>query len=126
VVNCQVGASDWERFGIHHQGDATVTIESLAFPGVFLRMDGSDVTQPEGAGAGTVNCQSGASTWERSRLTEQTDGTVQIASAAFPGVFLRLDGTGLTQPRAAGGGTANCQFGAGSWERFRLEEAAFL
>ena len=45
-----------------------------------------------------------------------------IRSAAFPKVFLRMDGRGVTRPDAAGAGKVNCQYGkAGPWERFRFE-----
>jgi phospholipase C len=32
-----------------------------------------------------------------------------------------MDGTGVTAMAGDGGGTVNCQFGVGAWERFRLE-----
>ena len=34
-----------------------VAINSVRFPNAFLRIDGSNVTQSEGAGSGTINCQ---------------------------------------------------------------------
>ncbi len=43
-----------------------------------------------------------------------------IRSAAFPNVYLRMDGLGITQPLADGGGKVNCQFGDTDWERFQL------
>ena len=120
TVNCQYGVGPWEKFRLEQQGDGTVAIASVAFPGVHLRMDGNGLTQPEGAGGGTVNCQYGVGPWEKFRLEQQGDGTVAIASVAFPGVHLRMDGNGLTQPEGAGGGTVNCQYGVGPWEKFQL------
>lgn len=40
----------------------------------------------------------------------------------FPvnGGQLGMDGTGVTSFSADGGGTVNCQFGAGPWETFTL------
>ena len=54
----------------------------------------------------------------------QEDGTVAIASAHFPNVYLRLDGTGVTSATEAGGGIVNCQYGVGPWAKFRLEQQA--
>jgi len=48
--------------------------------------------------------------------------TVTIGSAAFKNIFLRLDGTGVTQPIGPGGGVANAQFGPGPMQQFRLED----
>ncbi|MCR1771051.1 Non-hemolytic phospholipase C [Burkholderia glumae] len=120
TVNCQYGVGPYEKFCLHRQSNGTVTIESMQFPGVFLRLDGNGVTQPAGSGAGIVNCQFGAGPWEQFYFHQQSDGTVTIESAAFPGVFLRLDGSGVTQPIDAGAGTVNCQFGAGPYEHYRL------
>jgi len=53
-------------------------------------------------------------------IVQHPDGTVNIGSVAFPGVFLRMDGTGVNSWTWNGGGTVNCQFGAGSWETFTL------
>jgi len=50
------------------------------------------------------------------------NSTVAIRSVAFPNVHLRVDGSGITQPVDAGGGTVNCQFGVGAWEKFQLVE----
>lgn len=37
----------------------------------------------------------------------------------FPEVYLRMDGNGVVFSNE-GGGTVNCQFGVGPWEKFRL------
>lgn len=87
-----------------------VVIESKQFPKVFLRMDGTNVTQ-FGPGGGTVNCHYEAQTYEKFELIGQADGTFAIASIKFPGRYLRMDATNV-------GGVVNCQFGAWPWEKF--------
>ncbi|GAB3843688.1 hypothetical protein GCM10028822_00120 [Hymenobacter terrigena] len=120
TANAQFGSRAWEKFRITRQPDGNFTIESVAFPNVFLRLDGTDVNKFEGAGAGTVNGQFGARAWEQFRIVQQSDNTFTIESVYFPDVFLRLDGRNITQFDGAGAGDANCQFGAFSWESFRL------
>lgn len=120
VVNCQFGFGSWERFRLEPRPDGTVAIASTQFNNVYLRMDGSAVTQFGSDGGGVVNCQFGVGGWERFRLLPQTDGTVAIASAQFNNVYLRMDGSGVTQFAGSGAGTINCQQGVGPWERFNL------
>jgi hypothetical protein len=123
TVNCQSGVGGWERLRIQPQADGTVAIASAQFDNVYLRLDGSAVTQFSGDGGGLVNCQFGVGAWERFRLRPQADGTVAIASAQFDNVYLRLDGSAVTQFSGDGGGLINCQLGVGLWERFNLEIA---
>jgi phospholipase C len=85
-----------------------ITIASNHFNNVFLRMDGTGITQI-GPGGGTVNCHYGAQPYERFELIGQWDGTFAIASIKFPGVYLRMDG---------GNCQVNCQFGVASYEKF--------
>jgi hypothetical protein len=117
TVNCQYGASGWETFQIQWQAGG-INIESVQFPGVYLRMDGTGVTESLNSGGGTVNCQYGASGWETFTLEWRPDGTVAIASLQFPGVYLRMDGTGVTASLNSGGGTVNCQYGVGASTTF--------
>ena len=42
---------------------------------------------------------------------------IQIRSANFANVHVRLDGSGVTHPDN-GGGTVNCQYGGGPWETY--------
>lgn len=120
TVNCQFGAHSWEQFNLVPQTDGTVAIESAAFPRVFLRMDGHGVCRTTGPGGGKINCQFDAHSWEKFKLVRQSDGTVAIESAAFPGVFLRMDGTGVSEFTGPGGGTVNCQHSVGPFETFRI------
>ena len=45
---------------------------------------------------------------------------ITLESAHFDNVFLRMDGNGVTSMTGPGGGTVNCQFGVGPWEKFKL------
>lgn len=96
----------------------------MNFPNAFLRLDGSGVTASGGAGVGTVNCQyysSGSyrnsqSDWEVFDLlnllvsTPAIEDIQSLKSTAFPQVFLRIDGSNITQFEGGGSGTVNGQF----------------
>ena len=61
-----------------------VQIESVQWPGVFLRLDGRNVTKPDGNGGGVVNAQNGAGSYEV--FTIKCSGAVAtIESKEFPG-----------------------------------------
>jgi hypothetical protein len=122
TVNCQYTAGPWEKFVLTRQASGAYTVGSMAFPNVFLRMDGNGVIQPVGPGGGTVNCQYTAGPWEQYAVIRQPGGTYTFESKNFPNVFLRLDGSGVTQPVGPGGGTVNCQYTAGPWEQFILAD----
>lgn len=125
-VNCQFGRGPLEALRIvdHPDGDGTVAVESLATPGVFLRMDASGLTKP-GQEGGVVNCQSFAGPYEKFRLAPHPDGggAVTVASVAFPGVVLRMDGAGVHKFAPEGAGKVNGRVGALSYEAFRVVEA---
>lgn len=118
-VNCQKNIKQTGVFKAHQQSDGTFTIESVKYPGVFLRMDGSQVRSFAGAGAGTVNCQFGAAEWERFKLNKLDDDSYSIESVAFPNVVLRMDGNNPSG-KEEDFGTVNCQYGASSCEKFYL------
>jgi len=125
TVNCTWGAGPYEKFNIAPLPDGSYTIGSRQFPNVFLRLDGTGVSQPTGPGGGHVNLQWGhgnASAFEKFHLRDQGDGTYAIESFHFPGVFLRMDGNGISANHHPGG-TVNCQFGAGAYEKFRISPA---
>ena len=119
-VNCQRSMAPTGAFKVQKQTDGTFTIESSKYPGVFLRMDGNGIHAFAGSGSGRVNCQFGASAWERFKLHEQSDGSYTIESAAFPNVFLRMDGNNPSR-KEEDFGTVNCQYGAGAYEKFYLQ-----
>jgi phospholipase C len=109
-----LSAADLEKLG-----DAPIAIQSAHYPNIFLRMDGTGVTTSTDNGGGTVNCQFGTGSWTYFLVRPQADGTYAFESAAFPGVFLRMDGNGVPTTMA-GGGTVNCQYTAGPWEKYNL------
>jgi len=126
TVNCQSGVADFETYTEKPQLDGAVALESAAFPGVYLRMDGSGLSAPNSAGAGTVNCAFGVGAWERFHKRPQPDGSIALESAAFPGVYLRMDAQDVgTVGLPAGVGTVNCQVGVGPWEKFFLLDPPF-
>jgi hypothetical protein len=108
-----------------------IAIQSVNFSNanksVFLRMDGSNVTQYQGAGSGTVNCQfyepgtvpvpeiGNLEAFELIPIPTQPPvligaGACAIRSVTSPNVFLRIDGSGVTASQGAGVGTVNCQY----------------
>lgn len=121
VVNCQFTAAPFEKMLFAKQADGTYTIESNAFAGLFLRMDGANVpTGPQGGGI--VNLQSSVGPYEKFNVIKQSDGTYTIQSVAFPGTYLRMDGTGVTSVLANGGGKINCtKQTPGPWEKFVIK-----
>jgi hypothetical protein len=101
-------------------------IRSLNFPSAFLRIDGSNVGGSNGGGVGTVNCQYYSSgqypdwldnpgQYEVFQLWSPGEGGVEnyyaLQSAAFPNIFLRMDGS-ATMNGSAGGGSG---FVNGQW-----------
>jgi endonuclease/exonuclease/phosphatase family metal-dependent hydrolase len=93
-------------------------IESVAYPGVYLRMDARGVTESTEPGGGIVNKQFGFAAYEWFILRPRADGTYAIESEAFPGVFLRLS---MGSKSGEKGPVVNCQKGAYGYELFRLE-----
>ncbi|GGS30573.1 hypothetical protein AB0E75_08780 [Streptomyces griseoviridis] len=104
-------------------GNTPVTIRSTFFQNIYLRMDGTGVTSATDNGGGTVNCQYGPGPWTAYKVRPQADGSYCFESAAFPNVYLRMDGNGVPATRA-GGGKVNCQYGPGPWEKFRARPQA--
>lgn len=121
TVNCQSGTPGaWEKFILVQQAGGTFAIQSAQFSNVYLRMDGSSVTQFVPGGGGIVNCQYGPAAYERFNLLPQGDGSVAIESAHFPGVYLRMDGTGMSSFNPNGGGVVNCQVDIAAYEKFMI------
>lgn len=119
TVNCQKTLSATAQFMIHETGTHIFSFESVAFPGVYLRMDGGNVKSRTNTGAGKVNCHFGAQEWEQFRLNELHDGSYAIESIAFPNVYLRMDGSN-PDGKKEDFGTVNCQAGITSYERFYI------
>jgi hypothetical protein len=134
TVNCQFyppGAvpvpeiGNFEAFELISIPNVGSAIRSVNFPNAFLRLDGSGVTASQGAGVGTVNCQYYSSgTYPNSQAdfevfellnvlasTPFEEEDIQsLKSTAFPQVFLRIDGSNVTQFQGGGSGTVNGQF----------------
>jgi hypothetical protein len=139
TVNCQFYApgtspdapssGNLEVFELISIPNVGSVIRSMAFPNAFLRLDASGVTAWQGVGVGTVNCQFYPSgTFPNSEadfevfeeiVLESKPGFSEegsIKSKAFPQVFLRMDGSNVTQFEGAGSGTVNGQFYPSSGE----------
>jgi hypothetical protein len=99
TVNGQFGPGPWEYFNIIENNDGpnggpgTVSIASVHFPSVYLRMDGP---------GGIVNCQWNAGPWEKFIRTNNNDGTFALQSNQFPGYYLSINPTGITQFNPSG------------------------
>ena len=111
------------------------SLRSVAFPDVYVRCDGSEVTAPVSPGGGTVNCQYKPSTlWESfyiypaempPSLASQNVYKVVIKSKEFSHVFIRMNSKGMSQSEGPGGGEVNCQYYPPStWESYFLREEA--
>ncbi|MEU1203697.1 papain-like cysteine protease family protein [Nocardia sp. NPDC005825] len=60
TVNCQYstgGPGPYEKFHLSPQSDGSFSFESIGFPKVYLRLNGTGVTAFNGSGGGVVNCQ---------------------------------------------------------------------
>lgn len=98
-------------------GDYVTTIQSAAYPDIYMRMDGTGVSRTKLNG-GIVNKNKGVGAYEMFIIRPQPDGvTVAIESQAFPGIYLRLVKGSGPGPSAV----VNCSFGVGENEKFRLE-----
>jgi len=124
-VDCIMKGNSWAMcaytpWHLGYLDVSNVNIASVQFSNVYLRMDGNGVTSPTGPGGGTVNCQYTAGPWEKFNIHLNSDGVFSLESVQFPDVYLRMDGNGVTSPTGPGGGTVNCQYTAGPWEKYRL------
>lgn len=120
------------RFLERMNGLKRKSLRSVPFPDVYVRCDGSGVTEPTGHGGGTVNCQyKPPGEWEYFYIypVEMTPSSavestykVVIESAHFRNVFIRLDSKGMSHFQGPGGGEVNCQFTPGSYEIFIVKQ----
>ena len=89
------------------------------------------VTKFTESGGGTVNCQyKPPGPGEKfyicpvevtPSLAAESHYKVEIQSASFSDVFIRLDGRGMSHFDGNGGGLVNCQYTASTFERFYLQ-----
>lgn len=123
-VNCQYGSGPFENIIFNKLSDGTYTLESANFPGLFMRMDGSNINSGLANGGGSINLQSAVGEYEKFYVTKASDGSYSIASVRFPNVHLRMDARGVTSSTNNGGGIVNCQFGfIGPYENFTISPA---
>ncbi|MBV9987696.1 MAG: hypothetical protein JO301_08450 [Chitinophagaceae bacterium] len=112
TVNSQFGAGPWEFVNIVANADGTVSIASVHFPNVFLRINGP---------GGIVNCQWTAGPWEKFTLVTNSDGTVSLATTAFSQVYyLKLDPSTVTKFNPAGWNTVSCGTTLDSTAKFSI------
>jgi len=107
-------------------GQVKYAIASNAFPKTYLRLDGSGLFSKKkvtSRGEGTVNCQPTALAYEFFNIIPDSTvcGKVNIQSAEFPGVFLRIDASCVSEDHEDGDlGSVNAQWTADNCERFEL------
>ena len=137
TVNCQYKPPrSWEGFYIYPvemtpssaiETTYKVVIESAHFRNVFIRLDSKGMSHSQGPGGGEVNCQFTPGSYERYIFKKENNGGHSFRSLQFPHCYIRLDGTGVTRQKGAGGGTVNCQWYdlsalPGSYETFHVEQ----
>lgn len=124
-VSCQYGKGPLVELKFDLDADkGTFGLESTTNPGVYISVYAPNVNSGNAIG-GTVSCHYGLGKNESFRLAPQTNGKLAIESVAFPGVFLRLDGTNLSSSNRVGG-TVNCSFGANTNEMLTVLNAGPL
>ena len=95
------------------------TIASARFPGAYLQMDGDGVTHTR-PGQGNLTIGHGAGPLDQFKIAPPPATgpyVTPLESAAYPGVYMRMDATGLS-PSNPRGGIVNKQFGLAAYELF--------
>ena len=123
-AECGFGAEGGASLAIDDNGDGTVSIRVLGIaPGgpAYLGYEGTGFRNSSSSGGGTAYFQqSKVMIGQKFRLEQQSDGTTAIASVNYPGVYLRMDGSGLSASNPGPGGVVNGQYGVGALEKFLL------
>jgi hypothetical protein len=101
---------------MHYYGIASAAF----FPAAYLRMYGQGVIFVNHTG-GEMNIQTYPGSYEALQVLENDDPTHSICSTAFPNECLSIGGTGINSFIYKVGGFANCAYGVGPVEKFRLE-----
>ena len=122
-AQCKFGAAEGRSFHIGKNGNDAVAIGVTGKP-FYLALDGKGVGQGMSAsGGGYASFQLAlVQPLQQFRLVPQQDGTTAIASVAFPGVYLRMDGNGLSAANPGAIGVVNGQYGVGPLEKFLFVE----
>ena len=91
--------------------------------GQYLSMDNNGYTAPSGGGGGSLSlssdCGSESVQFYITPVAEDSN-IYSIQSVKYPGLYLRMDGSGMTRFDDNGGGVANCELGVYSYEKFRI------
>lgn len=133
LVNVQCEMDDpnqntWEAFIINKNEDGSFSIESVAFPKTYLRMD-PKVPGPIKGSFGKVNCQADISLYEKFTFNRVGEGPVgelfSIESVAFPGNYLMLSGDVNPRMLGSGFGAVGCQSYVSDWEIFYFKPFDF-
>lgn len=119
------------RFLEQMNGLEKKSLRSVEFPHVYLRCDGTGVTQEEPEG-GIVNCQYKPPEQCESfyiypvemapSLAPQITYKVVMESAPFRHVFIHMNSQGMSHYEDTGGGEVNCQFAVSPWESYFLRQ----
>ncbi|KAI9865405.1 MAG: hypothetical protein M1813_002295 [Trichoglossum hirsutum] len=96
-----------------------VSIRSQAFPGTYIKADGTAVTQVITEGGGQVSGTTIVNPFSRWLIEKRIDGTVAIRCPAYDDVYLRLDGR-FDAYAEHGSGVVNLQYTAGPYCLFRF------
>lgn len=119
------------RFLEQMNGLEKKSLRSVEFPNVYLRCDGTGVTQEEPEG-GIVNCQYRPPEQCESfyiypvemapSLAPQVTYKVVMESAPFRHVFIHMNSQGMSHYEDTGGGEVNCRFAVSPWESYFLRQ----
>jgi hypothetical protein len=96
-----------------------VSIRSQAFPGTYIKADGTAVTQVITEGGGQVSGTTIVNPFSRWLIEKRIDGTVAIRCPAYDDVYLRLDGR-FDAYSEHGSGVVNLQYTAGPYCLFKF------
>ena len=91
--------------------------------GHYLSMDNNGFTSPSSGGGGSVSYSSDCgSESEQFYITPVAEDSniYTIQSVKHLGLYLRMDGSGMTHSVGSGGGVVNCQVGMDRYEKFRI------
>jgi hypothetical protein len=119
-AKCEFGFAH-ASFTIGGNPDGTCWIGVTGNSEGYLLLDGTGVHENSPSGGGRAYFSRGVvDPGQKFRFVPQSDGTTAIASVAFPGVYLRMDGTGLSAGNPGPGGVINAQYGVDGFAKFLL------
>lgn len=117
-MNCQWGVGPWERFKMVEGPIPYFYLTSVEFGGyVTAYAEGATAFNPSGVGKLVLEANQSPNAQFKLGIDENGDGGFTIQSNLHENMFIRLDGTGVSQPNGTGVGEANCQFTSGTFEK---------